>query len=420
MIMIARGRRNNKLFKFLSMALSSSSAAAMNTPQPLSVKVCVVGGGVGGCAALTSLLSPPNNDIPTLLLEMGRGVGGRASTRMSRDDPRIAINHGAPHAEIRTEEGLSIMKKLEKGGFVKQSQLSRECTSEDKTAIKKSEYWTGNPNMSSICEGLLDSLQNKPEFLFRSMVRAVEPIIATDQTVEGWLLKDKDGITLVKTEWLIVAGSGIAHPRWTAAFGGEPPLLTASRVVSNKALDSALDSIASVHSRPVQVAMMTFEVQNGSFWNSMSESSVLETPEDDILDKLVIQKSKDGSLVSVVAHSNAEFAESAKDTYGSKSTAARIGGATSSAEREQEVLDLLMVAVQRNLVKLSKESSSQVSEPSWGPFLHRWGNAFPEGSSLPLEKAVVEDAKVSSMRKDYVNFVLNGRLTSTIFTILFW
>jgi predicted NAD/FAD-dependent oxidoreductase len=404
--MISRGRRSNRLFKLFSMALSSSSAAAINTP---SVKVCVVGGGVGGCAAVTSLLSPPNNDNSILLLEMGRGVGGRASTRMSRDDPRIAINHGAPHAEIRTEEGLSIMKNLEKRGFAKQSQSSRELTSEDKTTTTEPEYWTGNPNMSSICEGLLDSLQNKPEYLFRSMIRALEPIIAADQTVEGWLLKDKDGNTLVKTEWLIVAGSGIAHPRWTAAFGGEPPLLAASRVIGNKALDSALDSIASVHSQPVQTAMMAFEVQSDSFWNSINES-VLETPEDDILDKLVIQKSKDGSLVSVVAHSNAEFAESAKDTYGSKSTAARIGGATSSAEREQEVLNLLVGAVQRNLIKLSKDSSSQVSEPAWGPFLHRWGNAYPKGSSLPLEKAVVEDAKVSTMSKLYVNFVLHGRL----------
>jgi predicted NAD/FAD-dependent oxidoreductase len=394
----SRGRRNSRLFKLFSMALSSSSAAAMNTP---SVKVCVVGGGVGGCAAVTSLLSPPNNnDNSIMLLEMGRGVGGRGSTRFTREDPRIAVNHGAPHAEIRTEEGLKIMKQLEKSGFAKQSQSSRESTCEDKTATTtEPEYWTGNPSMNFISEGLLDSLQKKPEYLFKAMVRAVEPIIAADQTVEGWLLKDKDGITLVKTEWLIVAGSGIAHPRWTAAFGGEPPLLTASRVIGNKALDSALDSIASVHSRPVQTAMMAFEVQSNSFWNSINES-VLETPEDDILDKLVIQKSKDGTLVSIVAHSNAEFAESAKDTYGSKSTAATIGGAsTSSAEREQEVLGLLMGAVQRNLVKLSNDSSLQVSDPAWGPFLHRWGNAYPEGSSLPLEKAVVADAKVSTVSK---------------------
>jgi len=102
----------------------------------------------------------------------------------------------------------------------------------------------------------------------------------------------------------------------------------------------------------------------------------------------------------VVGHSNAEFAESAKDTYGSTSTAARIGGAASSADREQEVLSALMDAITRNLATSSSTnmddtaSCATVSE-SWGPFLHRWGNAFPVGSSLQVDDAIVKDAKVA-------------------------
>lgn len=409
--MITLGRRSGGLFNLLItnycihrpivMALSSTSPSEITRPP--SVQACIIGGGVGGCAAAASLLSQSNNNgIHTLLLEMGRGVGGRASTRRSRDDPRLAINHGVSRFDTQTEEGLAILKDLEKRGFAKEVQTTKSALEEDTRTINS--FWTGNPDMSSICEGLLEP--KKPQYLFRSMVRAVEPILSNaDQTVEGWLLKDKEGNILVKTEWLIVAGSGIAHPRWSAAFGGTPPLLEAARELGNKSLDDTVETIGSVHSRPVQVAMMAFELQsNLPFWDTFEQISVLETPGDDILEKVVIQKSEDGSLVSVVAHSTAKFAETAKDTYGSKSTAARIGGATSSKEREQEVLDLLMDAVRRRL-------NIDMAEPSWGPFLHRWGNAFPEGTSLPMEKALVEDAKVSACNKRWFPKPLSNWLT---------
>jgi hypothetical protein len=219
--------------------------------------------------------------------------------------------------------------------------------------------------------------------------------LTADYKVAGWRLTDKDGNVLVETEWLLVAGSGMAHPRWTAAFGGEPPLLAAAKSLQSPKLDQALETIGAVNSRPVQTALMAFlipEEGTAHFFGHIQESGVLETSGDAILEKLVFQKNN--GLLSIVAHSNAAFAENAKDTYGSKSTAARVGGATSSADREQEVLGALMEAVKRVLAT-NNNSSIECPTPSWGPFLHRWGNAFPEGTALAMADAVVEDAKIA-------------------------
>jgi len=404
-------------------ATSGSGPATTTTTTAPKVDVCIIGGGIGGCAAAASLFSSPSSkttsstvdeSLDVMLLEMGRGVGGRASTRFTRDDDRIAINHGAPHADIRTFEGRNVMRQLEKIGFAQRSSSLVATNKNDQEDGSNNEsvnveYWTGNPTMHRLSEGLLEKvLPNKPQYLFRSMVRKVVPMM-NENTVEGWRLMDKDDHILAETKWLLLAGSGMAHPRWTDAFGGEPPLLAAAKLIGSSELDRVLKIIGNVSARPVQAALMAYDLDDANtevsiktiFNNLLKERNgvVLETPGDSVLDKIVIQRNGN-NMVSVVGHSNAEFAESAKDTYGSTSTAARIGGAASSADREQEVLSALMDAITRNLATSSSTnmddtaSCATVSE-SWGPFLHRWGNAFPVGSSLQVDDAIVKDAKVA-------------------------
>lgn len=356
---------------------------------------------MSGCAAASSLLSSsflsvnPNQGKTferVALIEMGRGVGGRASTRLSRDDSRVQINHGAPHADIRTEEGRAMMIKLQELGFTKPSSL---IVSADDNDAEQVEYWTGEPSMNRVSKGLLDPLPTQPSYMFQTMVREVQPIVDGGEVL-GWRVLGKDGTLLLETEWLVVSGSAIAHPRWTAAFGGEPPLVTAAKELGNEDLERTLQYIASTGAKPVQAALMAYDVKDTTNVSKFFHSAqVIKTPNDPVLEKLVIQKSDDGSLVSVVAHSSAAFAETAKDTYGSKSTAARVGGATSSTDREQEVLGALMNAVERTL-ELETDAEEECLQPIWGPFLHRWGNAFPTGTGVQFSDAIVSSAKVSS------------------------
>ena len=339
--------------------------------------MCILGGGIGGCSALKSILeTSPSSSVA--LIEMGRGLGGRSSTRLSRDDARIQINHGAPIADVHTKDGLDIFKALEIKGFAKKISESKDV-----------QYWTGDPNMSSLCTGLVDGLS--PKYLFQTMVRCIEPTISNGK-VTNWTLKDKNDEVILTTDWLVISGSGVAHSRWTAAFGGTPPLVQAAREINNDNLDEALHAIANIGAKPVRVAMMAFN--NDASWRSITaDTSIIETPDDEVLEKLVISKSSDESLISVVAHSTTEFALTAADVYGSKSTAARIGGANSNEDREKEVLSTLMNSLNIQLKKIN--NSEECATPSWGPYLHRWGNAFPSGSSLSSKKAVICDANIA-------------------------
>jgi predicted NAD/FAD-dependent oxidoreductase len=353
----------------------SNAFSASSSPSPPSFKVCILGGGIAGCSAVKSLCETTTSSS-VALIEMGRGLGGRCSTRLSRENDRIQINHGAPKADVHTKDGVDIMKTLEANGFARR--------------LSESKYWQGTPNMSSLCLGLVNNLTPKPTYLFQIMVRAIEPSISNGK-VANWTLRDKDDNIILTTDWLVISGSAMAHPRWTTAFGGEPPLVMAAKKINNKELDDAILTIEAIGAKPVHVTMMSFDKNEG--WKSISSDiSIIETPDDAVLEKLVIQNSPDGSHVSVVAHSNMEFASSAINVHGSKSTAAKITGANSSAHREQEVLSALMESTNAQLKKIIGDNSLV---PSWGPFLHRWGNAFPTGTALPLERAVITDAKIA-------------------------
>lgn len=74
--------------------------------------LAIVGAGVSGCALAASLRRRGwRGSIE--LLEIGRGPGGRAATRYSRQDPDLRINHGAPLFNIRAQTPPELLQALE-------------------------------------------------------------------------------------------------------------------------------------------------------------------------------------------------------------------------------------------------------------------------------------------------------------------
>ena len=53
------------------------------------------------------------------LLEIGRGPGGRAATRYSRQDDDLRINHGAPLFNIRAQTPPALVEALEQRGAIR-------------------------------------------------------------------------------------------------------------------------------------------------------------------------------------------------------------------------------------------------------------------------------------------------------------
>jgi len=392
--------------------------------QP-AIRVLVVGGGVAACsfsrrilakAAEAAAAAPTAPAVTVHVLEMGRGLGGRAATRRSRDIPSLRINHGSAYVEASTSEGIALMEELrDEGALVRwewADGLAGVLTSAG-DYVAEGEPAEGSPlrrytprggDMSTLCEALARGSGNgsapTAEFTFGKLARAFER-----GEGGGWLAKDGDGNTLGgadEFDWLVVTGSGLCHSRWTAAFGGLPPLTAAADTDELKSAVAAIDG--GMKAVPVTAALMAFEGESARAWASLPFRK-LEIEADPILSRVSVQPSSesgdgDGALTAVVLHSTADFASGASDVFGSTSTAARVGGAGTNAEREQAILAEMMAALKRRLCPRWLPTSA-FENALYGPAVHRWGNAFSEGELLPSNLAVLPSSRVA-FAGDYV------------------
>eukprot|EP00457_Paulinella_chromatophora_P006257 gb/GEZN01006275.1/.p1 GENE.gb/GEZN01006275.1/~~gb/GEZN01006275.1/.p1 ORF type:complete len:508 (+),score=41.51 gb/GEZN01006275.1/:31-1554(+) len=374
-----------------------STVAKLASLDKKRMHVGVLGGGIGGCSAAATLA---RGGLQVGLHEMGRGLGGRTATRRTREDQRIFVNHGAPQFDVQTAEGLRIIKDLLGRGFVRACRegvkvWNAPAGSLFSSPTRGAPVFEGHPNMDRVCEGLVDGCpEGTLKLHFGKMVRALEP----PSGLKGWRLRDQDGELLGEYDWLVVAGSGPAHSRWRAVFGGEPPLVKAASVLSidtgKEYLSRAIEVIEAMGSLPVQALLMAFEGDSARAWNALP-FSLLEVKGHDVLAKVSIQRLSE-ELVAVVAHSTHAFAESARDTHGSSSTAARVGGAVNKQDREKEVVTQLREALEEAIARPGGLIAPEnVRHPTWGPMLHRWGNAFPQGTPLSYGEAVIPQARVA-------------------------
>ena len=186
-------------------------------------RVAIIGGGVSGCASARKLAQlVPAAQIT--LHEIGRGPGGRASTRKTRSLPGVYINHGAPLSDVRTDLGRCLISSLDTAPFTG-VRGCLECSTGKFSRRKEEEdvmHVTGaNGEMSETSSSLLSGLPSV-QTKYKTMIRGLA------KTADGvWELRDKSDTLIGSADWLVVAGSGVAHPRWTNSFGGVPPLIEA-------------------------------------------------------------------------------------------------------------------------------------------------------------------------------------------------
>lgn len=375
--------------------------------------VAIIGGGIAGCASARRLarrLGPARVQIT--LYEIGRGPGGRASTRATRRLPHLKINHGAPFADIRSELGKSLVEGATAafGGIVGSLDATTGTFVEDESSSEEQvKYVTGyDGQMAEIAAAMIRNTTPSIETRYKTMVRSLS------KTRDGrWELMDKDRNVVGSADWLVVAGSGIAHPRWSATFGGEPPLVAAQEEFPDPLLRESLYEIAKQRVSPVLAVMAAFSGPRARKWLSLgyNVATVKDSP---VLSKVVIQGGKKGDdkndeeWCSVVLHSTEEFALENAGVYGASSSAARIGDATSDASREEDLIEKMTAALSRipNVPALEDPPSCD-----YGPVLHRWGNAFPKGEALPQDLAFVPSSKVAFCG-DYVAHDENVRFGS--------
>lgn len=380
-----------------------SDSSSQSLPSAQAVSIAIIGNGIAGSSVARSLaLTMPDHLRCITLYEIGRGPGGRAATRKTRSMPEFRVNHGAPYADISTTQGLDLLPSL--GDAVKPYSGNR-CLIDGATGALAADEQTAdtalvtgkNGEMANIASSLL--LDGENELLppittrYSTMVRGISRGRAGK---DQWSLADKKGEEVGTADWLIVSGSGVAHPRWSATFGGEPPLVAAAAELGDSRLNESLETIAGQTAAPVLTVLFYATDDVADQWRRLGFSDAL-VKDHDLLSKISIQPC-DGGGCSVVLHSTIGYARDNAGVHGSSSSAARVGDASSDTTREEDLIDEMLSA----LGNIPGMPAFDKSRYAFGPLLHRWGNAYPEGEPLPQALSVCPDARVAFCG-DYVS-----------------
>ena len=220
------------------------------------VDLAVIGAGLSACA-LASALRRKQTVNSLVILEAGRGPGGRCATRRRRDDALWRLDHGAPTLSFsgppQGHLGALVDALCDRGVLVPDAGCVVGLDG-DGALVEPPAHpllcgprWRGQPTMAAVAETLL---ADAGEAVFTCFGERISTLRWHDG---HWLLP---GGWRAKT--LVLSGTLLAHPRSLAMLGWpDVPLRSAVAVGVDPSLDAALASIA----------VMTASVR----WNLMLE-----------------------------------------------------------------------------------------------------------------------------------------------------
>ena len=180
--------------------------------------LAIIGGGISACVFASQYLR--NNTTKKIaLIEVGRGVGGRSSTRISQRFKGWRLNHGAPNFNICNSKNDFLLKsyidELLENKLIKID--DSEIVSLDEEAnletIKNSEFNCGINyhslfSMSQLSENIieLNNLRGNIDFYFETL------IVDLEFDNDEWTLTSKDGDKF-KSNYLVCSTNLLSHKR---------------------------------------------------------------------------------------------------------------------------------------------------------------------------------------------------------------
>lgn len=251
--------------------MAGSSAESGQSRRPSAPSLAVIGAGVAGCA-LAAGLRRGGWDGPIDLWEAGRGPGGRAATRRSRQDAGWWLDHGAPLLNLLEGPEPQLVAPLREGGWIVPWREPAAALQADGTLgpaeadpLLRGSLHRGRQGMDDLCRGLLALAQGPPRSPtchYGTLVRhlAVRP-------EGGWQLADANGTVLGEADWLVLTGTLLAHQRAMERFGwSEVPLQQAAAGLGGGDLASALAALARMEMEARTNLMLTIEPAAAARW----------------------------------------------------------------------------------------------------------------------------------------------------------
>jgi len=178
----------------------------------------IIGGGISACVFASKYIKN-NISKKIALIEIGRGLGGRSSTRISKRFKGWKLNHGSPNFNILNSKNNLLLKnyieELLENKFIKIDDsdiffLNQDLNSQKQ---KKSEFSCGVnylslDSMSQLSQKIIESnnLKGKIDFYFETLINDL------NFNNNEWVLTSKDGDKF-KSKYLICSSNLLLHKR---------------------------------------------------------------------------------------------------------------------------------------------------------------------------------------------------------------
>ncbi len=261
----------------------------------------VIGAGISACT-FASLLNKSSSDLSILLVEHGRRIGGRATTRKSRKNKNLEYDHGLPSinfTEHISEDILKLISPLinsKKLIDISKDILLMNEFGNINNALNHDLIYRSSPLMVNFCEEILNQSINPKNinFSFQTLIKSIKRIH------DLWEIKDNNG-KLIKSQNLILSSSLLAHPRCLKILNiNSLPLRDAFIPGKDKVVDALLKQTKKL--TYIMRKVYIFYVSNSSVVQNFNHQylQIIFTniiKEDLNFERIVFQRQSDGSII---------------------------------------------------------------------------------------------------------------------------
>ena len=288
----------------------------------------IIGGGISACVFASKYLK--NNITKKVgLIEIGRGLGGRSSTRISKRFKGWKLNHGAPNFNISNSKNNLLLKSyieelLEKK-FIKidDSEIfflngDSFLETKEKSEFSRGVNYLSLDSMSQLSQKIIEfnNLKSKIDFYFETL------IVDLKFNDKEWVLTSKKGDKF-KSKYLICSTNLLLHKRSLKIFEiDDIPLRKA--IPKNK--DKKIDLLLNYLDKQSFIPRLTFLIYTNenyfykdSYYKKNRYFYLKKNLENKFKFERVIFQLQDNNKLGIVVHSkNIDFINSylnTKDEY---------------------------------------------------------------------------------------------------------
>ncbi len=204
----------------------------------------IVGAGISGCT-FASFLNKRFSDSSILLVEQGRRLGGRATTRKSRKNKILEFDHGLPsisfskHISHDIKTLIAPLINSKKLVDISNDIFIINEFGEMNNLSNNNKIYRSMPFMINFCEEIINQSINpkKISFLFQTLIKAIK------YKKDLWEIEVNQS-NFLRSKNLILSSSLIAHPRCLKIFNiNSLPLRDAFILGKDEIVDSVLSEI---------------------------------------------------------------------------------------------------------------------------------------------------------------------------------